>query len=69
MVLPLTAAPPESVVRQALVRAELQALAEEQQELDRLRKYYDGDQPLVYATALFREIFGDAFVGFRDNWM
>lgn len=37
-------------------------------EYDRYRNYYEGNQSLVFGTDLFRSIFGEAFLLFRDNW-
>lgn len=30
--------------------------------------YYDGEHPLMFATAKFKEAFGDLFAAFADNW-
>ena len=59
----------ESITREAVLRSELKALSEEQTAMDLYRSYFDGDQPLTYTTELFQEVFGDAFEGFKDNWM
>ena len=59
----------ESITRGAILRTEMKALTEETVEMNRFREYYDGDQELVYSTDLFRDIFGDSFEGFKDNWM
>jgi hypothetical protein len=59
----------ESITREAVLRSELKTLTEEQIEMDLFRDYFDGEQPLVYSTELFHDIFGDAFEGFKDNWM
>ncbi len=56
-------------VREALMRTELKALSTEQVDMDKYRSYFDGKQALVYTTALFKRVFGDAFEGFKDNWM
>ena len=65
----LTFSNDESVARDAVMRSELKALTEEQVAMDLYRSYFDGEQPLVYSTELFESVFGDAFVGFKDNWM
>ena len=59
----------QSITREAVLRSELKALTDEQVEMDLWREYFDGEQPLVYSTELFHDIFGDAFEGFKDNWM
>jgi len=59
----------QSITREAVLRSELKALTEEQVAMDKYRSYFDGEQPLVYSTDLFHEVFGDAFEGFKDNWM
>lgn len=71
MVLPVNLGqrPPETLVREALFRAELLQLTKDRATFDSWRDYYDGNQPLAFTTALFRRTFGDAFAGFRDNWM
>ena len=33
-----------------------------------LEAYYDGEHPLQFATAKFREAFGNLFSAFADNW-
>lgn len=53
---------------EATLRAELQALTTDLANLDKYRDYYSGDQTLAYGTARFKEMFGDSFQGFRDNW-
>ena len=53
----------------ALLRKELDTLQSEATRLEVYQNYYDGDQPLAFSTALFADIFGAAFEGFRDNWM
>ncbi len=59
----------ESIARDAVLRSELKALTEETIEMNKFRAYFNGNQPLVYSTDLFKRVFGTAFVGFRDNWM
>lgn len=59
----------KSITREAIMRSELKALTEEQVEMDLYRSYFDGDQPLAFSTDLFHDVFGDAFEGFKDNWM
>ncbi len=59
----------ESITREAVLRSELKTLTEEQVAMDVFRDYFDGEQALVYSTELFHDIFGDAFEGFKDNWM
>jgi len=36
--------------------------------MQRYENYYDGDQPLEFATKKFREAFGDLFADFADNF-
>ena len=38
-------------------------------EINRLTRYYDGDQPLEFASEQYREWFGDQYQGFADNWV
>jgi hypothetical protein len=38
-------------------------------QIDVLDRYYNGDQPLAYASVKFREAFGHLFGGFSDNFM
>lgn len=59
----------ESIAKGAVLRSELKTLTEEAVAMNKYRSYFDGEQELVYSTVLFQEIFGDAFEGFRDNWM
>ena len=59
----------DDVAREAVIRAELNALTEETVQMNLYRDYYDGDQKLVYSTKIFDEVFGDAFKGFKDNWV
>ena len=54
--------------RQAIIRTELGELGAEITDLDKYRAYYSGEQKIGYGTAKFKERFGDAFEGFRDNW-
>ncbi len=58
-----------SIARGAVLRTELKTLTDEAVVMNKYRAYFDGEQELVYSTVLFQEIFGDAFEGFRDNWM
>jgi len=58
----------DATVREAIIRTELQALAEEQEDLDTYRDYYSGEQKLRFGTTAFQERFGSTFEGFRDNW-
>lgn len=55
--------------QEALLRTELDDLAKALPEYKKYRDYFDGEQELVYTTKLFRDVFGTAFTGFRDNWM
>lgn len=59
----------DAVLREAIMRSELETLTAETEAMNLYRDYFDGDQPLVYSTTLFQNTFGDAFEGFRDNWM
>lgn len=59
----------EQAARDSIIRAELEALTKRLEEYKKYRDYYNGDQTIVYSTVLFRDLFGDAFEGFRDNWM
>lgn len=58
----------EDEVLQAIIRQEVQLLAEELTDYDKYRDYYDGEQKLSFGTTKFKEKFGDAFPGFVDNW-
>lgn len=40
----------------------------DQQELRRLDNYYEGRHRLAFATAKFRDAFGEMFSAFADNW-
>lgn len=55
-------------LREAIIRKELQMHSVELEDLDKYRDYYNGEQSLVYGTKKFKDRFGDAFPGFRDNW-
>lgn len=55
-------------VREAVIRAEVQALSQELPDLDKYRSYYEGDQQLVFGTQEFRDKFGPAYANYRDNW-
>jgi len=46
----------------------LSALAERRAKLKKLDAYYKGEHKLVFATAKFREVFGNLFGGLSDNW-
>ncbi len=59
----------EAIAREAVMRSELKALTDETEAMNVYRDYFDGKQELVYSTELFSQIFGDAFKGFKDNWM
>ncbi len=59
----------QSVAREAVLRAELKALTEETIAMNVFRDYFDGKQELAYSSQLFIDTFGDAFEGFKDNWM
>ncbi len=50
-----------------LVRTLFQDLTDEWGDITKFRKYYDGEQTLVYGTEKFKEFFPD-FEGFEDNW-
>lgn len=54
-------------VRQILIRmaAELTLRA---RDIKTWRDYYDGDQPLKFATPEYKAQFGTQYEGFRDNW-
>jgi hypothetical protein len=43
-------------------------LAERQRDLRTYSAYYNGDQPLLFATSKFQGAFGPAFRTFADNW-
>jgi len=68
MVLPIRNESDDATARLAFIRSELQALTEEQVNMDTARDYFDGYQELVYTTEAFEETFGDAFDQFRENW-
>ena len=70
MVLPNFPAPQMSreEIDQTILRTVLKHLSEETVDLRKYRDYYDGEQKLSFGTDKFREQFGDAFEGFRDNW-
>ena len=57
-----------NTLREAILRSELKALTEETVLMNKYRDYFDGEQKLVYSTEIFREVFGEAFEGFKDNW-
>ncbi len=57
-----------NTLREAILRSELKALTEETVLMNKYRDYFDGEQSLVYSTEIFKEVFGEAFVGFKDNW-
>jgi hypothetical protein len=40
-----------------------------QSEIDRIERYYEGRQPLAYATSKFRVEFGNMLSAINDNWM
>ena len=50
-----------------LIRSLFEDLSGEIELLTKYRKYYDGEQSLVYGTEKFQELFTD-FEGFEDNW-
>lgn len=52
----------------ALIKAETLQMDSESADLQKYRDYYNGDQDLVFGTAKFKAAFGDAFLGFRDDW-
>lgn len=59
----------ENMMREATMRAELNELTNELEEMNKYRSYFAGEQKIVYATELFAKVFGDAFEGFSDNWI
>jgi len=59
----------DRIARGAILRSELTTLTSETEAMNKYRSYFEGEQELVYATETFTSIFGDAFDGFRDNWM
>lgn len=70
MTLPLVAAGSgEERISLALVRREIQWLAEDFADMLTYRSYYEGEHPLVFASPEFDDAFGGQFLGFRDNWM
>ncbi len=58
----------QTTLREAILRAELQALTEETVAMNKYRDYFEGEQALVYSTAIFEQVFGESFKGFKDNW-
>lgn len=63
------AAPLLAEVSQDLLRVELKGLDDLSRDAEKFRSYFNGEQELVYSTELFTKLFGDAFEGFKDNWM
>ena len=59
----------ESIIRDAILRKELEELTNRQAAFKQFRDYFDGEQPLAFSTELFQKVFGSAFAGFKDNWM
>jgi hypothetical protein len=59
----------QTLIRDAVLRKELEDLTTRQQTFQQYRDYFDGEQPLAFSTELFQQIFGTAFEGFKDNWM
>jgi hypothetical protein len=50
-------------------RVQLEAdLAARQDDVELYTRYYDGDHRLAFATAQFKEAFGDLFEAFATNW-
>jgi len=58
-----------NLIREAILRKEFETLTANEVEFQRLRSYFDGDQPLTFSTKTFTDTFGAAFKGFSDNWM
>ena len=56
-------------MQEALLRSELNTLTNEVSDMNKYRSYFEGEQELVYSTDLFKQIFGNAFEGFSDNWV
>lgn len=53
---------------EAILRSEIQLLAQDLPTLNKYRDYYDGEQYLAYGTERFQDAFGSAFTGLVDNW-
>lgn len=52
----------------AMVRQLDEQLTIRQGDIIRWQNYYDGKQPLKFATEEYRKFFGKQYEGFRDNW-
>jgi hypothetical protein len=59
---------PDLEQSRAILRSEVQALAEDLPTFNKYRDYYDGDQLLSYGTDRFKEEFGASFDGLVSNW-
>lgn len=53
---------------EAVIRVCLQDLSTLIPEYDKYRRYYEGDQSLVFGLELFHSIFGTSFDDFHSNW-
>jgi hypothetical protein len=58
----------ETKEAQALVMELSQQLHYRLGEIQTNQRYYDGQQPLKYATIEYRKHFGKQYAGFKDNW-
>lgn len=45
-----------------------QLLVKRRPEIEKVNKYYRGEQPLAYASAEWKSFHGDRYRGFSDNW-
>ena len=71
MALPITARGnqlSEEEIRLQIIRQVIREMSTASGEMEKYRRYYEGDQKLTYGTQSFQDEFGDAFEGFRDNW-
>jgi hypothetical protein len=60
--------PDETRHARAMVNQLSQQLLMRIGEVTRWQDYYDGKQPLKFATEEYRKFFGEQYAGFRDNW-
>src|SRR4051812_7843514 len=58
----------ETMAAQALVNQLSVQLDNRIGYIDRWQRYYDGVQPLKFASPEYQKHFGNQYAGFRDNW-
>lgn len=57
-----------SEVQESWIRWAVDAYNQQQEAYQRFEDYYEGDHQLTFSTAVWKDVFGDTFKEFSDNW-